>query len=123
METKIPQLFCVGTNHKSAGLDYRENLYLSDKSIAEAIPKLIAKYSIAELLVLSTCNRIEVYGVSYQKIEDSVLSKIFIDLQRTSKPKEEIDDSVSNILYILQNRGSRVSFVQCASLLPLLSAS
>ena len=99
LETKKPQLFCVGTNHKSAGLDYRENLHLSDEDIAKAIPKLIDSHGLSELLVLSTCNRIEVYGVSYDEIDDTKLKKLFLDLQRNSKSDQEVDDSVSDILY------------------------
>ena len=102
MESREPQLFCVGTNHKSAGLDYRESLFLSDESISLAIPKVIEKYKLSEILVLSTCNRIEIYCVSFDPNTKKQLKEIFIDLQFFAKGEK--DDSITSILYELSHK-------------------
>ncbi len=99
--TKNSWLFCVGTNHESAGLDFRESLFLKREEINHALPKLIEKHDLKEVMVLSTCNRLEIYGV----VEESELSPhrlkdIFIDLQRFCPvPKAELDEEIRNRSY------------------------
>ena len=96
-----PTLFCVGTNHESAGLDFRESLFLSREEINFALPQLIAKHNLKEVLVLSTCNRLEVYGVvDNADITPHQLKDIFIDLQRFSpNQKKELDEEIKNRSY------------------------
>jgi len=96
-----PTLFCVGTNHESAGLDFRESLFLSREEINFALPKLIAKHGLKEIMVLSTCNRLEVYGVVEDpEITPHQLKDIFIDLQRfCPNQKKELDEEIKNRSY------------------------
>lgn len=96
-----PTLFCVGTNHESAGLDFRESLFLSREEINYALPQLIAKHSLTEVLVLSTCNRLEVYGVVEDPdITPHQLKDIFIDLQRfCPNQKKELDEEIKHRSY------------------------
>ena len=85
MSEHLPVLFCVGSNHESAALDVRESLYLSPEELDTAIPKLIEKHHIKEVMVLSTCNRLELYGVvNREEVTKSHLSEIFADLQTLS---------------------------------------
>ena len=104
MESREPQLYCVGTNHKSAGLDYRESLYLSEQSITQAIPAVIEKYKLSEILVLSTCNRIEIYCVSFTSETEEKLKSLFIDLQNLAQNRVEDHESVTSILYTLSHK-------------------
>ena len=104
MESREPQLYCVGTNHKSAGLDYRESLYLSEQSITQAIPAVIEKYKLSEILVLSTCNRIEIYCVSFTSETEGKLKNLFIDLQNFAQNSVEDHESVTSILYTLSHK-------------------
>lgn len=55
-------LFAVGINHKTAPIEAREKIYVH----APEIPLLISqlKETLSECVVLSTCNRTEVYGVT-----------------------------------------------------------
>ncbi len=57
-------LFVLGINHKTAPVNVREKLSFSDQEIVEANKKLVSKTSLNEGLILSTCNRVEIYGVS-----------------------------------------------------------
>src|SRR5690348_1000754 len=55
-------LFAFGLNHKTAPVEVREHLYLRDEEILELLSLL--KTELDECMVLSTCNRTEVYCVS-----------------------------------------------------------
>ncbi|RZA19902.1 MAG: glutamyl-tRNA reductase [Proteobacteria bacterium] len=106
-------LFCVGTNHESAGLDFRETLFLSREEINHALPKLIEKHALREVLVLSTCNRLEVYGVVETKeLTPHHIKDIFIDLQRFCPvPKAELDEEIKNRSYShMQKEAARHAF-------------
>lgn len=53
----------LGLNHKTAPIEIREKLVFSQESLAEAL-FLLKKYSsVEENLILSTCNRVEIYAV------------------------------------------------------------
>ena len=101
MADNTPTLFCVGTNHESAGLDFRESLFLSREEINYALPQLIAKHGLKEVLVLSTCNRLEVYGVvENTEITAHQLKDIFIDLQKfCPNQRKELDEEIKHRSY------------------------
>src|SRR5687767_7604422 len=54
-------LFAFGLNHKTSSVDAREKLYIQDFEIPELLAKL--KEHLPECLIVSTCNRTEIYGV------------------------------------------------------------
>ncbi|MEH6907263.1 glutamyl-tRNA reductase [Neobacillus drentensis] len=53
----------IGINYKTAPVEIRERLSFNEADLAEAIKKLNTKKSILENIVLSTCNRTEIYAV------------------------------------------------------------
>lgn len=57
-----PILFAVGINHKTASIEAREKIYIRDQEIPALLDKL--KETLVECVVLSTCNRTEIYGVT-----------------------------------------------------------
>ena len=63
-ETIAPalELFCVGLNHETSPLDVRDALVLSDEEVGRAIQALRERAGASEALVISTCNRTEVYA-------------------------------------------------------------
>lgn len=56
-----PLLFAVGINHKTASVEVREKLYIHPEEMSAFLGKLAE--TLAECMVLSTCNRTEIYGV------------------------------------------------------------
>jgi len=54
-------LFAFGLNHKTAPIEVREKLYITEAEIPEVLAKL--KETLSECIILSTCNRTEIYGV------------------------------------------------------------
>lgn len=57
-------IFCVGLNHRTAGVSLRERFAVEEGSLAEMLSGLRREAALGEAVVLSTCNRVEVYGLS-----------------------------------------------------------
>ncbi|MGI8410161.1 MAG: glutamyl-tRNA reductase [Pyrinomonadaceae bacterium] len=57
-------LFAFGLNHKTASIEVREKLYIRESEVPGLLAEL--KNTLSECVVLSTCNRTEIYGVSGQ---------------------------------------------------------
>jgi len=55
-------LLAISINHKTAPVKLRETLYLSENEVRELIKKVKNKY-FSEGLLISTCNRTEIYGI------------------------------------------------------------
>ncbi|MEH7074848.1 glutamyl-tRNA reductase [Neobacillus drentensis] len=53
----------IGINYKTAPVEIRERLSFNEADLADAIKKLNTKKSILENIILSTCNRTEIYAV------------------------------------------------------------
>lgn len=56
--------FILGLNHKTCPVEIREKLHFTSRSIAETLEQSKSISEIAELVILSTCNRVELYGFS-----------------------------------------------------------
>ena len=106
MSKDLPVLFCVGTNHESAGLDFRETLYLEKEEIDVSLPKVVEAHGIKEVMILSTCNRLEIYGVLERtEIDHQHLVDIFVDLQKYSPtPKKDLEIEIKNHCYQFFNQ-------------------
>jgi glutamyl-tRNA reductase len=57
-------IFLVGMSHKSAPVDVRERMGIGQESIERFLKGLRASPDIDECMVLSTCNRVEIVGLS-----------------------------------------------------------
>ena len=57
-------LLLLGVSHKTAPLDLRERLDFSSRDLGAAVEALATRPSTAETVVLSTCNRSEIYVAS-----------------------------------------------------------
>ncbi len=57
-------LFCLGVNHKSASVDVRERLAVAQHALAEHLHNVHGLDAVDETVILSTCNRVEVYGAA-----------------------------------------------------------
>ncbi|WP_338470424.1 glutamyl-tRNA reductase [Niallia sp. XMNu-256] len=56
-------IIVVGINHKTAPVEIRERLTFEPSQLGDAMKKLKEKKSILENVILSTCNRTEIYAV------------------------------------------------------------
>jgi glutamyl-tRNA reductase len=55
-------IFCLGVNHKTAPVEVRERLAISEHSVPNHLGEICAIDGVEEAVVLSTCNRVEIYG-------------------------------------------------------------
>ena len=65
-------LFVVGVSHRTAPLPIREKLYVSESRASELLQALLLKGYLEEGVILSTCNRFEVYG-AMTALEESLV--------------------------------------------------
>lgn len=64
MSTAGPKLFVVGANHHTTPLEWREKLAIAPSNLPVVRERFAALPGMRELLVLNTCNRVELYGVA-----------------------------------------------------------
>ncbi|MGK0188405.1 MAG: glutamyl-tRNA reductase [Verrucomicrobiales bacterium] len=57
-------LFCVGLNHQTASVEVRERVAFAEKELPDASLEVRSLEGIGEVVVLSTCNRMEIYGAA-----------------------------------------------------------
>ena len=57
------EVFAVGLNHKHAPVDLRERLAVEDDQYAHLLRSLKEHVGLHEAMIVSTCNRVEIYGV------------------------------------------------------------
>ncbi len=85
-------ILCLGLNHQTAGLSLRERLSFSQENLEACLSGFACRRSsgaeaFAELVILSTCNRVEVYALSDQESFKSL--EIFL-AQARCVPLEEL---------------------------------
>ncbi|MEO7427876.1 MAG: glutamyl-tRNA reductase, partial [Acidimicrobiales bacterium] len=74
----------IGLNHRSTPLDLLERMTIADVALPKALHDLISRGDVSEAVVLSTCNRTEVYAVAerfhgaYQDIRDFLAEIAFL---------------------------------------------
>ena len=88
----MSELFVVGISWRTAPVAVRERLAFREEEIADALRAMTAKLPVAECLLISTCNRVEVYGVAKTgaKTGDDAATAVraFLAEQRNVKAKE-----------------------------------
>ncbi|MDN5863821.1 MAG: glutamyl-tRNA reductase [Gammaproteobacteria bacterium] len=57
-----PMLFVIGVSHKTAPLAVRERLAVAPERVAEVLDSLLEKEGVEEAVLLTTCNRNEIYA-------------------------------------------------------------
>src|SRR3989454_10040092 len=65
------EIVLVGLNHRSAPVEVRERVSFTNDQARQAAEELRARGILLETLVLSTCNRSEVYGVPPETTRES----------------------------------------------------
>jgi len=81
------KLCTLGVNHETAPVDIRETVSFSSDSVIQAIEQLKAKALVSECIILSTCNRTELYCILKEThLEESVHDWLhtFFDLEEKS---------------------------------------
>jgi glutamyl-tRNA reductase len=70
-------LLSIGISHHTAAVEVREKMWLSDAEIKEAVGQLRQRF-FTECMLVSTCNRTELYGITATAQADSLAVKKFL---------------------------------------------
>ena len=96
----------VGVNHHTAPLDLLERIALDAQGVAKAVAGLVSLDSVREAVVLSTCNRTEVYAVAelfhqgFDDIQHFLATTAGVDLETiNSHTYAEHDDAAAQHLF------------------------
>ena len=76
----MTRLFTVGLSHRTAPVELRESVDFSRGGAGEALAALAGRGISKEMVVLSTCNRAEIYAVAGPDGPDAV-ARFFADLE------------------------------------------
>lgn len=87
----MSELFVVGISWRTAPVAVREKLAFRDEELASTLVKLTSELPVSEALLISTCNRVEVYGVAKAGADPTGPVRRFLAEQREVKPAEVAD--------------------------------
>ncbi len=79
-------LFLVGLNHKTAPIELREQVVIADGQIDSALCALQNDYGFEEVMILSTCNRVEVIAGESKEGNSEELIKRFLHRRNSLEP-------------------------------------
>ncbi|MCB0116809.1 MAG: glutamyl-tRNA reductase [Caldilineaceae bacterium] len=101
-------IFTVGLSHHTAPVDLRERVTIDENELPSALCHIHALPGIEEVLVLSTCNRLEIYAVAddfakaQQQVED-FLCRRAADIDEPLAPHlyaHAGDDAISHLMHV-----------------------
>ena len=86
------KIIVLGLNHKTAPLSIREKLAFDAEQVSEALKRLKSRFEESEFVLLSTCNRVELYCASSKKnpISEDELIKFLSEFHNI--PRNEFQD-------------------------------
>jgi len=90
----VSDLFVVGISWRTAPVAVREKLAFREEEVATTLIAVTSQLPIAEAVLISTCNRVELYGVAKPGYDATHLARKFLAEQRGLPPAE-----VADVLY------------------------
>ncbi|MFN4180125.1 MAG: glutamyl-tRNA reductase [Armatimonadota bacterium] len=81
-------ILVIGTNHKIAPVAVREKVAFSEESLPEAFQHFLAN-GIKEVVLLSTCNRTEIYTATQEKLSEQELLDLWLSFFGISRNELE----------------------------------
>src|SRR5688572_17799925 len=100
----------VGVNHRTAPIELLERLAISEEELPKALHQLDTYEHILEGVVLSTCNRVEVYAVVTKFHAGTQDVKNFISEFRHVAPEDFVD-----LAYTYHDEGAMKQLLRVAS--------
>ena len=93
LKVAMPEIVLLGINHKTAPVELRECIAFSDDESINALQTLRRQQNIKEVLLFSTCNRVELLFVTDDKARTIPSAKEFIaDFNKI--PLEDFEDAL-----------------------------
>jgi glutamyl-tRNA reductase len=97
------EIIVVGLNHNTAPIEIREKLAFNDHQLREGLAHLICYPGVQEGLILSTCNRVEVYAVVDQVQDGFHQVQQFMVNHGAGASDEALSQAISKSLYFHSN--------------------
>src|SRR6185437_1865898 len=72
----MPKLSLLGLNHTTAPLEVREKLAFNAQQQAAALAQFRQRFNSSEMILISTCNRVEMYAATDAQGEPGILQMI-----------------------------------------------
>jgi glutamyl-tRNA reductase len=96
------QLICIGANHQTAPVAMRSQLFIPFEALSLSVPILLQKTKWRELVVLSTCNRFEIYAVApVGSVTEIELVEAYTDLHTAAGRNLSLSvEELCKILYV-----------------------
>ncbi len=94
----MSELLALGASHKTAALALRERLAVTDAAGERLLEELVEHPSISEAVVLSTCNRIEIYIVVADPVDAESIVLAMLAKRSGIRPTELVEG-----IYSLRN--------------------
>ena len=112
--TQFMSLLALGINHKTAPVKIREQLSFAADTIPDALKDLTAQEAVNEAVILSTCNRTELY--CQLNCEDSESTEAIDALIQWLKEHHDLADTdISDYLYLHPEREAVKHMLRVAS--------
>ena len=73
------QIVSIGTSHHVAPIEFREKLAFSDEQLIESLQCLHESDRVQEAVILSTCNRVEVYALANSTPNADTSAKMLVE--------------------------------------------
>ena len=73
------QIVSVGTSHHVAPIEFREKLAFSEEQLIEFLQRLRESDQVQEAVILSTCNRVEVYALAHSVQNADAAAKMLVE--------------------------------------------
>lgn len=94
------ELFVVGLNWRSAPVSVREKLAFHDDELEECLSALVAHELVDEAVILSTCNRVEIYGCTARSAPASAVSQASAEVRSfLSSSRHYPAEKLAEVLY------------------------
>ncbi len=73
------QIVSVGTSHHVAPIEFREKLAFSEEQLIEFLQRLRESDQVQEAVILSTCNRVEVYALAHSVQNADAAARMLVE--------------------------------------------
>jgi glutamyl-tRNA reductase len=82
--TPVRELVAIGLDHTTAGVGLRERVAFADADIASALARLAGQFGepLEQAAILSTCNRVELYGLARSPLGPDELAALLVQDRR-----------------------------------------
>ena len=109
------KLCCLGVNHKTAPVEVREKFAFKGEAVESALLKLNSLAGIDECMILSTCNRVEIYfttrvSAPFKDVYDFLIEEKGTNIEEINRffYRKEGKDAVRHGFYVASSLDSMI---------------